>query len=142
MAYSAGNHGQGLALSGKLLGIKTLVILPVDAPEIKKKAIAGYGAEVLFYDRYNENLDEVIQRIKDERGMTYISPFDAKHIIAGQGVAAQELIEETGELDYFFASIGGGGLISGCSLVTKEKMPNCKIIGVEPDAGHDAAMSV
>jgi threonine dehydratase len=83
MAYSAGNHGQGLALSGKVLGIKTLVILPIDAPEIKKKAIAGYGAEVLFYDRYNENLDEVIQRIKDERGMTYISPFDQKHIIAG-----------------------------------------------------------
>ena len=108
-----------MALSGQLLGVKTVIILPSDAPEIKKTAIAGYGAEIIYFNRATDNLDEIISKNVKERKMTYISPFDQKHIIAGQGTSAFELIEEVGELDYFLTGIGGGGLISGSSLVCK-----------------------
>lgn len=142
LAYSAGNHGQGVALAGKILGIKTCIILPADAPEIKKTAIAGYGAEIMFFDRFKDNLDEMIANQINERKMTYISPFDHRDIIAGQGTSCLELFNEVGELDHFLTGVGGGGLISGCMLVCKTHAPNCKIIGVEPDAGHDAEMSM
>lgn len=142
LAYSAGNHGQGVALAGKLLGIKTCIIMPIDAPEIKKNAIAGYGAEVMFFDRYKDNLDEMIQKQINERKMTYVSPFDAKDIIAGQATSPLELIEEVGELDYMFTGIGGGGLISGCCIVCENDNPSCKVIAVEPDAAHDAEISL
>lgn len=142
LAYSAGNHGQGVALAGKLLGIKTCIILPSDAPEIKKTAIAGYGAEILYFDRFKDNLDQIIEKQMKLRKMTYISPFDHRDIIAGQGTSALELFEEVGNMDYFLTGVGGGGLVSGCSLVCKELNPNCKVIGVEPDAAHDAQQSL
>jgi len=90
-AYSAGNHGQGVALSGALLGVKTLVIMPNDAPQLKKDAIKGYGAEVVFFDRKTDDLDEVINYWVKEKGMTYVDPFDRFDVVAGQGTAAEEL---------------------------------------------------
>jgi len=93
LAYSAGNHGQGIALSGKLMGVKTKIIVPKDTNQLKQNAMRGYGAELYYFDRYNENVDEVIRQQTEETGMTFIDPFNNKKVIAGQGTVALELLE-------------------------------------------------
>jgi len=113
IAYSAGNHAQGIALSAKLLGMKAVIVMPKDAPALKIAATRGYGAEVVLYDRYTESREAIGAAIAAERGMTLVPPFDHADVIAGQGTAAKELIEETGPLDALVVCVGGGGLIAG-----------------------------
>ncbi|MDR5877361.1 threo-3-hydroxy-L-aspartate ammonia-lyase [Caballeronia sp. LZ032] len=142
ITYSSGNHAQAIALSARLAGIRAAIVMPEDAPAAKMEATRGYGGEVITYDRYTQNREEIGRQLADERGMTLIPPYDHPHVIAGQGTAAKELIEETGPLDYLFVCLGGGGLIGGCALAAAALAPDCKVIGVEPEAGNDAQQSL
>jgi len=141
LAYSSGNHAQAVALAGKLLGIRVTIVMPADAPAVKIEATRGYGAEIVLYDKRREVREEVAERVARERQLPVIPPFDHPHVIAGQGTAAKELIEEAGPLDYLFVPVSGGGLISGCAVAASHLAPDCKVIGVEPEAGDDATRS-
>ena len=141
LAYSSGNHAQAVALAGSLLGIRVTIVMPADAPAVKIEATRGYGAEIVLYDKHKEVREEVAERTARERGLTMIPPFDHPHVIAGQGTAAKELIEEAGPLDFLFVPCSGGGLISGCAVAAAHLSPGCKVIGVEPEAGDDATRS-
>jgi hypothetical protein len=116
--------------------------MPKDAPELKVRATQGYGGEVIFYDRYTENREEIGARLAQERGMTLIPPYDHPDVIAGQGTAAKELFDEVGELDVLLVPLGGGGLLAGCALAASKLSPNCTVIGVEPEAGNDGQQSL
>lgn len=142
ITFSSGNHGQAIALAAKLLGVKAVIVMPKDAPEMKVAATQGYGGEVVRYDRYAEDPAVVVQRIADERGMTFIPPFDHPHVMAGQGTVAKELFEEVGELDFIVTPLGGGGLLSGTATAARRLSPRCEIVGVEPEAGNDAQQSL
>ena len=142
VTFSSGNHAQAIALSARLLGIPATIVMPNDAPQMKVDATRGYGAEVQSYDRYTEDREAIGQRLADERGMTLIPPFDHPHVMAGQGTAALELIEDAGPLDVLLVCVGGGGLISGCAVAAKHALPQCRVIGVEPEAGNDVQLSL
>jgi threonine dehydratase len=141
LTFSSGNHAQAIALSGQLLGIKTTIVMPDDAPAVKQEATRGYGAEVILYDRATTDREEFAKAIAQERGSIVIPPYDHPDIIAGQGTATRELIQEIGELDLLLVPCGGGGLISGSAISAKGLSPNCRIIGVEPANADDAARS-
>lgn len=141
VAFSSGNHAQAIALAAQMLGVPVTVVMPADAPALKLAATRGYGAEVVLYDRETEDREEVASRLVGERGMTLIPPYDHRDVIAGQGTAAKELIEEVGPLDYLFVCVGGGGLISGSAIAAARLSPACAVIGVEPEAGNDAQQS-
>jgi threonine dehydratase len=136
VAFSSGNHAQAVALAGKLLGIPRVIVMPQDAPRVKLEATRGYGAEVVTYQRIEER-EATAKRIASERGLTLVPPFNHPHVIAGQGTAAKELIEDSGPLDLLLVPCGGGGLLSGCAVATKHLSPQCRVIGVEPAAGDD-----
>jgi threonine dehydratase len=140
VAFSSGNHAQAVALAGKLLGIPRVIVMPADAPRVKLEATRGYGAEVVVYQK-NQDREEVAGKISSERGLTLIPPYDHPHVVAGQGTAAKELIEDAGPLDLLLVPCGGGGLLSGCALAAKHLSPQCRVIGVEPAAGDDATRS-
>jgi threonine dehydratase len=142
LTYSSGNHAQAIALSASLVGIKSAIIMPHDAPELKVRATRAYGGEVIVYDRYKENREEIGRRLAQERGMTLIPPYDHPDVICGQGTAAKELIEDAGQLDVLLVPLGGGGLLAGCALAASSLSPGCKIIGVEPEAGNDGQQSL
>jgi threonine dehydratase len=142
LTYSSGNHAQAIALSARLMGIRAAIIMPHDAPELKVRATRGYGGEVIVYDRYKENREEIGARLAKERGMTLIPPYDHPDVICGQGTAARELIQETGQLDVLLVPLGGGGLLAGCALAAAALSPSCKVIGVEPEAGNDGQQSL
>jgi threonine dehydratase len=141
LAYSSGNHAQAVALAAGLLGTTAVIVMPRDAPQVKLEATRGYGAEVVVYDKHTTVREELAARLAQERGLALIPPYDHAHVIAGQGTAAKELIEDTGPLDFLFVCVGGGGLISGCALAAAALSPGCKVIGVEPQAGDDATRS-
>ncbi len=140
-AFSSGNHAQGIALSAQILGIPAAIVMPLDSPAVKLAATRGYGAEVITYDRYTEDRMAIGQKLADERGMTLIPPYDHAHVMAGQGTAALELLQEVGQLDALLVCLGGGGLISGCAVAAKHLNPKIRVIGVEPEAGNDAQQS-
>ncbi|MGQ0547899.1 MAG: threo-3-hydroxy-L-aspartate ammonia-lyase [Betaproteobacteria bacterium] len=140
IAFSSGNHAQAVALAGRLLHIKTLIVMPDDAPKVKLEATRGYGAEIVQYKR-SEQREEVAGKLARERNLTMIPPFDHEHIIAGQGTAAKELVEDAGPLDVLLVPCGGGGLLSGCAIAAKTLLPKIKVYGVEPAAGDDATQS-
>jgi threo-3-hydroxy-L-aspartate ammonia-lyase len=140
-AFSSGNHAQGIALSAKLLGMPAAIVMPLDSPAVKMAATRGYGAEVITYDRYKEDRIAIGQKLSNERGMTLIPPYDHAHVMAGQGTAALELLEEVGQLDTLIVCLGGGGLISGCAVAAKHLNPKIRVIGVEPEAGNDVQQS-
>ncbi len=142
IAFSSGNHAQAIALAARLLGMPAVILMPLDAPRAKVDATRGYGAEVISFDRYTQDREALTRGIAQQRGMTLIPPFDHADIIAGQGTAAKELIEEAGELDFLFAPLGGGGLLSGTALAARALSPDCKVYGVEPEAGNDAQQSL
>ncbi|MEU4193679.1 threo-3-hydroxy-L-aspartate ammonia-lyase [Kribbella sp. NPDC026611] len=142
VAYSSGNHAQAIALAAQLLGIPATIVMPADAPAMKVAATKGYGGEVVVFDRYTEDREEIGRALAEERGLTLIPPYDHPHIIAGQGTAAKELFEEVGELDALFVPVGGGGLISGSALSARALAPACEIYGVEPEAGNDGQQSL
>jgi len=141
LAYSSGNHAQAVALAGTLLGVKTVIVMPSDAPQVKLEATRAYGAEVITYDPKATRREELAATIAGERGMSVIPPYNHAHVVAGQGTAAKELFEETGALDYLLVPCGGGGLLSGCAVAASRWSPGCKVIGVEPEAGDDATRS-
>ena len=141
VTFSSGNHAQAVALAARLLDIPAVIIMPKDAPAAKVAATKGYGAEVVFYDRYTEDRNAIGQKLSEERGLTLISPYDHPHVMAGQGTAAKELIDEVGPLDALLTPLGGGGLLSGCAVAAKELSPGCTVYGVEPEAGNDGQQS-
>ena len=141
VAFSSGNHAQAIALSARLLGMPTVIVMPHDAPAAKVAATKGYGATVVAYDRFTENREAIGRGLADERGMTLIPPYDHPDVIAGQGTAALELIEDVGALDALFVCMGGGGLVSGSALAARALAPSCKVYGVEPEAGNDGQRS-
>jgi len=141
IAYSSGNHAQAVALAASLLGSRAVIVMPQDAPQVKLSATRAYGAEVVTYDRQQTERQALAERIAHERGLAVIPPYDHVHVAAGQGTAAQELIEDVGALDYLFVCVGGGGLISGCATAAHALSPGCRVIGVEPEAGDDATRS-
>lgn len=141
LTFSSGNHAGAIAISGQLLNIPTTIVMPDDAPSVKLAATRGYGAEVLLYKRAQMTREDLAQQLIKERQLTFIHPYDHPHVIAGQGTAAKELIEEVGELDLLLVCCGGGGLLSGCAIATKALSPRCKVIGVEPEKADDATRS-
>jgi len=141
VTFSSGNHAQAIALAGQVLDIPRVIVMPSDAPAVKRIATEGYGAEVVLYDREREDREAIGQRLARERGLTLIPPYDHPHIIAGQGTAARELFEEVGPLDVLFVPCGGGGLLSGSAISARALAPGCRAIGVEPAAGDDATRS-
>lgn len=142
IAFSSGNHAQAVALSARLLGMPAVIVMPLDAPAAKVTATRGYGAEVVTYDRFTEDREAISKRLASERGMTLIPPYDHPDVIAGQGTAAKELIEEVGPLDALYVCLGGGGLTSGSALAAHALSPGCKVYGVEPEAGNDGQQSL
>jgi len=141
VAFSSGNHAQAVSLAASLLGMPAVIVMPHDAPAAKVAATQGYGGEVVVYDRYREDREAIGRKLAEERGMTLIPPYDHADIIAGQGTAVKELIEEVGELDALFVPLGGGGLLSGAALAAHAHSPRCRIYGVEPEAGNDGQQS-
>lgn len=141
VTFSSGNHAQAIALSAKLLGIPATIIMPHDAPAAKVAATKGYGGNVVIYDRYTEDREKIGRELAEKHGLTLIPPYDHPHVIAGQGTAAKELIEEVGQLDVLFVCLGGGGLLSGSALAARHLSPDCLIYGVEPEAGNDGQRS-
>jgi threo-3-hydroxy-L-aspartate ammonia-lyase len=140
LAFSSGNHAQAVALAGKLLQIKTCIVMPADAPKVKLDATRGYGGEVVLYEK-GESREELSRKLSEERKLVLIPPFDHPHIVAGQGTAGKELIEDAGALDALLVPCGGGGLLSGCAVAARRLLPDCRVIGVEPAAGDDATRS-
>ncbi|MGB3305878.1 MAG: threo-3-hydroxy-L-aspartate ammonia-lyase [Thermomicrobiales bacterium] len=141
VAFSSGNHAQAIALAAQELGIPATIIMPEDAPAMKVAATRSYGGEVITYNRYTEDREAIGRELAASRGLTLIPPYDHPDIIAGQGTAAKELIEEVGELDAILVPMGGGGLLAGTALATRELLPNAEIYGVEPAAGNDGQRS-
>jgi threonine dehydratase len=141
VAFSSGNHAQAIALSARLLGMPATIIMPNDAPAAKIAATKGYGGNVVLYDRYTEDREQIGRTLAQQHGMTLIPPYDHPDVIAGQGTAAMELLEDVGPLDAFFVCLGGGGLLSGSALSTRALSPDCKLYGVEPEAGNDGQQS-
>ncbi len=142
VAFSSGNHAQGIALSAKVLGMPATIVMPHDAPAAKVAATKGYGAKVVVYDRYSEDREAIGKRLAQEQGLTLIPPYDHPDVLAGQGTAAKELFEEVGALDDLFVPLGGGGLLSGTALSTRALAPKCALYGVEPEAGNDGQQSL
>ncbi|OEU85046.1 pyridoxal-5'-phosphate-dependent protein [Streptomyces abyssalis] len=141
-AYSSGNHAQAVALAARELGSKAVIVMPEDSPRSKMEATADYGAEIVTYDRYTEDREAIGERLAQDRGLALVPPYDHPHIIAGQGTAALELLEETGELDALVVPVGGGGLAAGSATAAKALYPHIQVIGVEPEAGDDTRRSL
>ncbi len=147
IAFSSGNHAQAIALSARLLGMPSVIVMPVDSPAAKLAATREYqhgqpGSEVVLFDRYTQDREAIGRQLAAERGMTLIPPYDHPHVMAGQGTAAAELLAETGPLDLLLVCVGGGGLISGCAVAAHHLSPGIQVIGVEPEAGNDTQQSL
>ena len=142
VTYSSGNHAQAIALAAGILGVPATIVMPHDAPEAKVAATVGYGASVVRYDRYTEDREEIGRALAADKGLTLVPPYDHPDVIAGQGTATLELLEEVGELDALFVCLGGGGLLSGAALSARAMVPTCRIVGVEPEAGDDGLQSL
>ena len=142
LAFSSGNHAQAVAYAARLLGVPATIIMPSDAPAVKVAGTRGYGAEIVFYDRYAQDRQQITRQLAGETGAAIIPPFDHPQVIAGQGTAAAELIEEAGNLDVLIAPLGGGGLLAGSALAAAALSPSCQVWGVEPEAGNDGQRSL
>ncbi|MFT0547297.1 threo-3-hydroxy-L-aspartate ammonia-lyase [Allopusillimonas ginsengisoli] len=141
VAFSSGNHAQAVALAARLLGAPATIVMPADAPRAKKNATQEYGARVVEYDRATQDREQVARQFVERDGLSLIPPFDYADVIAGQGTAVKELLEDAGGLDALFVPVGGGGLISGSVLSAHAISPDCQVFGVEPEAGNDAQQS-
>jgi threonine dehydratase len=147
IAFSSGNHAQAIALSARLLGMPSVIVMPIDSPAAKLAATREYqsgqsGSEVVLYDRYTQDREAIGKQLASERGMTLIPPYDHPHVMAGQGTAAAEMLAQTGPLDLLVVCVGGGGLISGCAVAAHQLSPGTEVWGVEPAAGNDTQMSL
>ncbi|MBY4870570.1 threo-3-hydroxy-L-aspartate ammonia-lyase [Burkholderia sp. Bp9017] len=141
VAFSSGNHAQAIALSARMLGIPATIVMPQDAPAAKMAATRGYGGNIVTYDRYAEDREQIGRELAQKHGLTLVPPYDHADVIAGQGTAAKELFDEVGPLDAVFTPLGGGGLLSGTALATRALSPHAKLYGVEPEAGNDGQQS-
>lgn len=142
VSFSSGNHAQALALAARLLDVPAVIVMPHDAPAVKVAATAGYGAEIVRYDRYGGDPEEIGRDLAQRRGLTLVPPFDHPDVIAGQGTVAAELFAEVGELDVLYVPLGGGGLLAGTLLAAEAHAPGCRVYGVEPEAGDDGRRSL
>lgn len=142
VTYSSGNHAQAIAYAGQLLGVPTTIIMPEDAPAAKVAATEGYGGIIVRYDRYTQDRLAIGAELAAERGLTVIPPYDHRDVIAGQGTATKELIEDAGPLDILLVCLGGGGLLAGAALAARALNPGCRVFGVEPEAGNDGQQSL
>jgi threonine dehydratase len=142
VAFSSGNHAQGVALACQLLRVPAAIVMPSDAPKSKVAATQGYGAEVIFYDRHRSHRAEIAESVRAERGATLVPPFDDAQIVAGQGTAALELLEEVRNLQVIATPVGGGGLLSGTAAAAHGLNPQIELYGVEPEAGNDVQRSL
>jgi len=142
LAYSSGNHAQAVAIAARLLGTGATIVMPEDAPPAKLEATRGYGAEVVSYDRWNEDREEIGRRLAEERGVELVRPYDDPLVMAGQGTTALELLDDVPDLDVLVVPVGGGGLIAGCATAAKALRPGIRIVGVEPEAGDDTQRSL
>lgn len=142
VAFSSGNHAQAVALVAKRLKIPAVIVMPRDSPAVKLAATHGYGAEVVLYDRLKDNRAVIAKQLSEKRGLTLVPPFDHPHIIAGQGTVALEFLADIPDLDFLVAPIGGGGLISGCSIAAHAMRPALRIVGVEPETANDTFLSL
>ncbi len=141
LTYSSGNHAQAVALACRLVGAPAVVVMPDNAPAIKRAATEGYGARVIAYDPATQDRREVAEQLQREHGYTLVPPYDHPHVIAGQGTAALELVEDVGSLDALLVPCGGGGLLSGSAIAAKGLCPACRVIGIEPELADDATRS-
>jgi len=141
-AFSSGNHAQAVALAASLLGVPAVILMPEDAPPTKLAATRGYGAEVVTYDRYTQDREALGRALAEDRGLALVPPFDHPAVMAGQGTAALELIEDAGSIDVLVTPVGGGGLLSGCATIAKDVLPGIRVYGVEPEAGDDVRQSL
>jgi threonine dehydratase len=142
VTYSSGNHGQAVAIAAKSVDIRATIVMPADAPALKLAATRAHGARIVTYDRATEDRGAIAQRIADETGATIVPPYDHPWTIAGQGTAALEFLNEVSDLDALVIPIGGGGLISGSSILAHEMRPDIRIFGVEPEEGNDMLLSL
>ncbi len=142
VAYSSGNHAQGVALAARMVGTTAIICMPTDAPALKVEATRGYGAEIVFYDRLKDDRAAVARRLVEETGRVLVPPYDDPAIMAGQGTAALELFEEIPSLDAIVTPVGGGGLMAGCSTVARSLSPGITIVGVEADTANDTYLSL
>jgi len=142
VAYSSGNHAQGVALAARLVGTTAIVCMPTDAPTLKVAATRGYGAEIVSYDRLKDDRAAVARRIVEETGRVLVPPYDDPAIMAGQGTAALELFEDVPSLDALVTPVGGGGLMAGCSTVARTLSPTITVVGVEADTANDTYLSL
>ncbi|MDO8929157.1 MAG: pyridoxal-phosphate dependent enzyme [Bacteroidota bacterium] len=139
--HSSGNHAAALALAARMRGIPAYIVMPENAPEIKKKAVAGYGAQITFCEPTLAARESTLKKVAAETGATEIHPYNYFNVICGQGTAAKELIEETGQLDILMAPVGGGGLLSGTAISAKAMLPDVRVIAAEPAGADDAFRS-
>jgi threonine dehydratase len=142
VTFSSGNHAQAIALASRLQGVKATIVMPHDAPAAKKAATLGYGAQIISYDRYTQDREEIARGLVEQQGLSLIPPFNHPDVIAGQGTAVKELLEEVGGLDLLFVCLGGGGLLAGSLLAAQALSPHCAVYGVEPEQGNDAQQSL
>ncbi len=142
VTYSSGNHAQAVALTARELGTRAVVVMPEDAPRSKAEAVASYGAEIVTYDRYHGDRVAIGEQLASERAMALVPPYEHPDVIAGQGTAALELLEEVGTLDVLVVPVGGGGLVAGCATIAHVLCPRIRVIGVEPAAGDDTKRSL
>jgi threonine dehydratase len=141
-AYSSGNHAQAVSIAAGMLGSTAVILMPADTPAVKLDATRGYGAEVITYDRYREDREALGAALAVDRGLTLVPPYEHPAVMAGQGTAALELLEQAPGLDLLLAPVGGGGLIAGCATAVKALHPDIRVVGVEPDAGDDTRRSL
>ncbi len=141
-AFSSGNHAQGVALAARELAVSATILMPTDAPAAKVAATAGYGAEILRYDRQTQDREVLGRELADARGLTLVPPYDHPLIMAGQGTAGLELVEDAGPLDLLLTPVGGGGLLSGCATAAKGLAPAVQVLGVETETSNDWEQSL
>jgi threonine dehydratase len=141
LAYSSGNHAQAVALAARIMGASATIVMPQDAPAVKRRAVEGYGARVVAFDPATEDREEIAEGLRRAGDLVLVPPFNHPRVIAGAGTAARELMDEVGRLDLLLVCCGGGGLLSGSAIAVKSLQPRCRVVGVEPEAGDDATRS-
>jgi threonine dehydratase len=142
VTVSSGNHAQAVALAAQLNGTSAKILMPLDSPAIKIRGVEGFGGEVIHFDRYQEDREALVRDLAEREGRVLVHPYDDEYVMAGQGTAVQELIEDSEPLTHLFVCVGGGGLISGSALAAQALSPGVKVIGVEPEAGNDVQQSL